>query len=286
MKKFLLISFASVLLFAGCSKRQLIGDIDNFAIGSYLNLVSNDKALLDLNNISNESISIKVRPVGSEIRTINVYAVRGGEELDPADWKLVKTYSVANNSSDITLDVSASELATAFGVPIGDFGPGEQFVLYNETVTSDDRVFNIANSDDDLEGQPAFNSAFRWTGTIICPFDAASTDNVVYEVIQDGWNDFPPGSEVTIMNGPGANQITLVDVFATTVDHKDVIVDIDPATGTATVAKQEYGDYGDGVIWSAEGGGFLFSCTGALDLTITHSSALGALGTKFVLQKK
>ena len=274
MKK-ILIFFFVVTVLNSCKKEYIIADFDNFTIGSYLKLETTVKATLDYNKIASESVSITVTPLGSELEKINVYAVLGGENLDETKWKLVKAVPAA--PGPITLSVSAQELATAFGTTPAGLSPGNQYTFYNQNVTRDGRTFDVSNSEDDLEGQPGYQAAFRWQAIVFCAYDPASTNNVSYEVVNDGWGDLNAGDIVIVKNGPGANQISLGGVYPTAVNHKDIAVDISPANGAATVAKQAYGTYaGDAPrVFSAEGTGFIFSCAGVINLNLRHTDATG-----------
>ena len=288
MKKFIIYIFSITILFS-CKKAYFINDFDNFEIGSYLKLESSDKTTLDYNKLSTEAISITVSPIGSELDKVNIYAVPGGDNLDKTKWKLIKTVA-ASGASPIVLSVSSQELATGLGVALSTLNPGNQYTLYNQNITKDGRTFDVSNTDDDLEGQPGYQSSFRWQAIIFCAYDAASTNNVEYEVVTDDWHDFNPGDVITVKNGPGANQITLVDVYLTTVNHKDIVVNIAPANGAATIPKQPYGTYaGDNQVFEATGTGFIFSCAGTINLNIRHTTTAGGVVPgvfNFSLKKK
>lgn len=269
-----------------CKKAYFINDFDNFSIGSYLRLDQTDKTTIDYNKISTESVAITVTPIGSEIEKVNVYAVLGGDNLDESKWKLVKTFPATGAA--LTLSVTAQELATAFGITPAGLSPGNTYTFYNQNITRDGRTFDVSNTDDDLEGQPGYQSAFRWQAIVFCAFDPASTDNIDYEVVTDGWGDFGVGDIVTVSNGPEANQITLGGVYLTSVNHKDVVVNISPDNGAATVARQAYGTYaGDGNrVFHAEGTGFIFSCAGIINLNLKHTDGTGGNYGTFNLRLK
>ena len=177
----------------------------------------------------------------------------------------------------MSLTVTTTELAAAFGTTPSGLNPGNTYTFYNQNITKDGRTFDVSNSDDDLEGQVGYQSAFRWQAIVFCAYDAASTNNVDYEVVSDEWGDFGVGDIVTVKNGPGANQITLVGVFATTINHKDIVIDVAPANGAATVAKQAYGTYSfDPRTIQAEGNGFIFSCAGLININLRHTATDGS----------
>lgn len=274
MKKIAIYILLVTVLFA-CKKAYFINDFDNFSIGSYLRLDKTEKTTVDYNKIATESVAITVTPIGSDLEKVNIYAVLGGGNLDESKWKLVKT--VPATGSALTLSVTAQELAAAFGITPAELSPGNTYTFYNQNITKDGRTFDVSNTDDDLEGQPGYQSAFRWQAIVFCSYDPASTNNIDYEVVTDGWGDFGVGDIVTVTNGPGANQITLGGVFPTSINHKDIVVDIAPANGAATVAKQAYGTYtGDAPrVFNAEGTGFIFSCAGVINLNLKHTDATG-----------
>lgn len=274
MKKiFVYLSLMAVL--SSCKKAYFTNDFDNFEIGSYLRLDQTEKTTIDYNKVESESVGITVTPIGSDLEKVNIYAVLGADNLDESKWKLVKT--VPANGSALNLTISAQELATAFGTTPAGLSPGNTYTFYNQNITRDGRTFDVSNTDDDLEGQPGYQSAFRWQAIVFCAYDPASTNNIDYEVVTDGWGDFGAGDIVTVTNGPGANQITLGGVYLTSVNHKDVVVDISPANGAATVARQAYGTYaGDGNrVFLAEGTGFIFSCAGIINLNLKHTDGTG-----------
>ncbi|MBC7828523.1 MAG: hypothetical protein H7122_12305 [Chitinophagaceae bacterium] len=285
MKKILIYILLIALSFS-CKKAYFQNDFDNFSIGSYLKLERADKTTLDYNKIATESVTITVTPIGSEVEKINIFAVLGGENLDKSKWKPVKSIPAAG--SPLTLTVTAQELATAFGIQPAGLSPGNQYTFYNQNVTKDGRIFDVSNSEDDLEGQPGYQAAFRWQAIIFCSFDPASTNNIVYEVVNDGWGDFAVGDLITVKNGPSANQITLQGVYATAINHKDIVVDIVPANGAATVIRQAYGTYtGDAPrVFNADGTGFIFSCAGVINLNLRQTDATGGTYGTFNLNLK
>lgn len=285
MKKFIYI--LAIVGFFGCKKAYYTGDFDNFTIGSYLRLDNADKTTIDYNKVNAESVGITVTPLGSDLEKVNIYAVLGGENLDESKWKLVK--SVNATGAALNLTITTQELANAFGTTPTGLSPGNTYTFYNQNVTKDGRTFDVSNTDDDLEGQPGYRSAFRWQAIVFCAYDPSSTNNLEYVVENDGWNDFGVGDIIRVKNGPGSNQITLEGVYPTSINHKDIVVDVAPANGAATVARQAYGTYtGDAPrVFLAEGTGFVFACAGVINLNLRHTDATGGTyGTHNLRLKK
>lgn len=284
MRKIILLFVIGAAGLFSCEKTDLLSNYNNYEIGSYLNLVSADNLTLDASDPAATIVQIKVKPVGSPLEKINVYVVPGGPDGDKTNWTFVKSIPVTD--SLITLSVSGTELVTALGLPISAIEPGAQFTFYNETVTTDGRTFDASNTEDDLEGQPAFNSAFNWTTTAGCPFTNNFNGN--FTIALDEW-DGNNGGTIEVVPGPGENEITLKTPFPFSSNAKDVIVSIDPLTGVATVAKQAYGDYPGfpGLSVTTIGtSNFVFSCTETIDLTLNHTSPAGDFGNYRLLITK
>ena len=284
MRKLILPFILMGVVMISCEKTNLSSDFSNYTIGSYLKLVEAENILLDASAPAASTVSVVAQPVGSPLKEINIYVVAGGPDGDKTKWKAVKTIPVTD--SNITLSVNGAELAAALGISVTDIEPGSQFTFYNETVTTDGRKYDVTNTEDDLEGQPAFQSVFNWTATVVCPF--TNNFNGEYTILLDEW-DGNNGGTITVVPGPGANEITLKTPFPFSANAKDVVVGIDPVTGTATVARQVYGDYAgfpDLSVATTGANNFVFSCTETIDLVFNHTSPAGNFGNfRMVISK-
>jgi spore coat protein U-like protein len=213
---------------------------------------------------------------------------------DTVDWVEVKKINSFPKTYD--LSVSAQELATVFGIELADFSSGDQ-INFNAYVIGDNGdTATWDNLDQDLGTNPGQKQGFRFTTYVSCPFiaaESAGTYRITVDEMEAYYNDL--NYDLIVVAGPGENQITLKNIF----DHPDpdnpgqtydVIVDVDPATGIATVDKQpawhssNFGmPYG---VTSVEGGGFVFTCTGTIILTMEHTVALGSFGTALFVAVK
>jgi hypothetical protein len=284
MRKIILPFLVSAFVMMSCEKTKLASDVSNYTIGSYLKLVEAENLLLDASAPAASTVSVIAKPIGSALEKINIYVVAGGPDGDKTKWKPVKSVPVTDTV--VTLGVNGTELAAALGIPITDIEPGSQFTFYNETVTTDGRKYDVTNTEDDLEGQPAFQSVFNWTATVVCPFTNNFSGD--YTIVLDEW-DGNNGGDVTVVPGPGANEITLKTPFPFSANAKDVVISIDPVTGAATVAKQVYGDYPgfpDLSVTTSGANNFVFSCTETIDLLFNHTSPAGNFGNfRLVISK-
>jgi hypothetical protein len=226
---------------------------------------------LDYSNLAGSSVSCKVYSYGVlKAAKVAIYASTRNN-TDTTTWRKIKEVNLVNDKA--TLTVSATEMATALGIATSALQPGTQYNLYNQVITEDGRKFSIANTFADYESNVNYNHAFRWTATIVCPFVAPMAGN--YEVLQDDWADWGVGDVVQVLDGPGANQLNLRNVYPAPfygVVVNPMVVNVNAATGAATVPNVTYGNYTafGNVIASASGSGFVFSCTGTITLRLAH----------------
>lgn len=266
MKSKLMFIAAIGMLFtiSSCEKdsKNPLDDAGVVPLGSYLTLVESINQNVDFSDATS-SVSIKVTGVGSPVDKIDMLVVEGAT-LDVSAWKLIKSISYTGEGTE--LSTTNGEISAALGVPLQ---PGVQYTIYNRVTTVDGRVFDLINAGPNVEA-PDFASVFQWTVNAVAPYTGNMAGD--YKVNVDAWVDYAVGTILTgaVIDGPGANQITLNVYpnpdFGSPLDP--IIVDIDPATGVATVPAVLYGDYG--VLISCEGGGYVFSATGTVDLTLNH----------------
>ncbi|HRI19438.1 MAG TPA: hypothetical protein PLA68_00730 [Panacibacter sp.] len=284
LSSLLFIAACSSALFScvkGDSTNPLLS-VDQLEVGSYISFIEKTNITFNIADLDNSVVSFSVNKTGSDVDHIDMFVVQGANS-DPSTWKLVKTVPYTGDGT--VLSASATETATALGITFDNFDPGGSFTFYQRITTTDGRKFDVTNINSQVESNSNYNMAFRLTAYIGCPFIAPVGGT--YEVIEDGWEDWGAGDIVTVEDGPGENQISLSGVYPNP-DYGDpvnpIVVDIDPATGFATVPDVEYGDYG--VLISCNGSGFVFSCTGTIDLNLDHFQAAGDYGVyRLVLHK-
>lgn len=287
MKKTYLFIAVLAILTASCNKA--VDFYKELGKGSYLTLVKTTNVNLDQADVAS-TVSQTVNSNGEPVESVNLYVSATPSLNKTANWKLLKNIPF---SGETVLSATHQEIATALGLTAGNLVPGTVFYLYNEVVTADGRTFSMVNTSSlDLESQPAFNVAMQWKATVVCPFEAAPFDNQTYVVVEDGWEDVFPGDELNVKLGPGANQITVEGYPATSSLHQDLVIDIDPASGAATVAKFNYGAYSTGgtqyTAATAGSSNFVFACTTTIDVLLNHVTAGGSnLGNyRLLLTKK
>jgi hypothetical protein len=274
-----------------CKKDEIISDPASLAIGSYVTLVKSNNNIIDYSNLSASKVSIVVKEYGTPVDKIKLHVTKGTTTTDKSKWKLIKEVPY---SGETLLEVSATEIAKALGIPVTGLEPGATYTIYNQLITKDNRTFDISNTFAEFAGLTAYNMALTWTAVIVCPFVSTGFAGN-FQVTEDGWGDYSPGDVVTVTNGPGANQITLTlypNPAAGGANGKPWVVAINPATGAATVASQPYGDYPafggytNLKIKTAGTSNYVFSCVGTISLRLNHTGDGGNFGDYNLKLKK
>jgi hypothetical protein len=293
MKKILIfLSFVLAILASSCKKtgeQNPLADIKNLSVGSYPTLVSNGN--LNFNyNVPTSKVDIKIDKYGEDIDKIDLFVVEGANS-DPAKWKKIK--SIPFTGSGTALSATSQEVATALGVTVASLSPGNFYTFYNRAITKDGKQYDLSNVGSALGSNSNYNACLQWTAYITCPFSGPVGGS--YKVVYDGdWQDWSTGDIVQVTDGPAANQINLSKVWPNPAygDIKDpLLVNIDPATGSAKVPKVTFGINYPGTATAQGSGagdfaGYVFSCTGYITLTMNvtyNGSPQGAL--KLKLQK-
>ncbi len=286
MKKLIItLSSIALVLFGvySCKKDNISGDKNNLIGGSLLTLTKNINGNLDFSKPT-ATVSIQVGSKGAAVTSVNIYLATGTDPLDKTKWKLIKNLPFTDG---MTITASTAEIAAALAP--ATITPGNQYVLQNEVVTTDGRKFNAINTPSNYTSFAVYKIIFTWTATAVCGFDQAASIGT-YKVVYDGdWVDFATGDIITVTAGPDANSIQFLAYPAAGaggVGRLPWIVNVDAATGAATVATQPAGSYGT-VPAKVAATGFVFSCTGYINLLVdvTYGTDLYS-GNKFQLQKQ
>ena len=262
----------------------------NLGVGSYLTLQSAVNLNFNFNTPAS-TVSIKVDQYGGEVDKIVLYVVAGANS-NPATWKKIKT--VPFTGAGTVLSVTSQEVATALGTTVPLLAPGTFYTFYNQVITKDGRTFDVTNTLGALESNSNYNAVLRWAAFITCPFVAPVAGN--YRVVQDDWADWSTGDIVVVTDGPGANQVNLSLVWpgvpAGGIVKNPFIVNVAPATGTASIPKVDFGTYGGSTIYTAQNpagaasAGYVFSCTGLITLRVLITAGASSFGVNaLVLQK-
>ena len=286
MKKTYYFSLILLLLIASCKKPA---DFYNeLGKGTTLTLVKLNNGLLNAVDATS-TVSLVINFNGAPVESVNLY-VSTAPTKDKTKWKLIKNIPF---NGETTISATNAEIAKALGLTPGALSPGSVFDLYNEAITKDGRKFSSANTSDiDLENQPAFNTAFHWNATVVCPYNSASLAGT-YKVIQDDWQDWNPGQLVQVTVGATSNTVDISKVWPNPV-FGQVVTPL-----TFTVDKDGIVTVPTGVVWGNYGvrpsdetktlagsTGFVFSCTGVIDIKVHFSYGGADQGFPHLILKK
>lgn len=269
-----IIASASLLFLFGCQKGDINGAFESQTTGSYLTKVAIGNKIINYSNLAGSKVDVTVKEYGNPIDKVKVFVSAGSATTNTGLWKAVKEVPY---SGDTKIEVSASEIAAALGVPVTDLSPGTSYTLYNQVKSKDGGTWDITNMASAFYGSPNYNMLMSWDATVVCPFTGNMAGN--YKVIQDDWVDWSPGDIVQVTDGPAANQINLTQVWPNPAYGSPVnpfVVNVDAATGTATITSGvtigDYSAYGYTLVTGSGSTGYVFSCTGDIKLRVRLSA--------------
>ncbi len=260
-----------VIALSSCQKGDVVQDVNSLSIGSYVTLVSAGNNIIDATNLAGSKVSASVKEYGSPQEKLIVYVTRGPQTSNKSLWKKVKEYT--NSGGTYNLEVSGQEIANALGVTPG---PGETYILYNQVVTKDGRVFDVSNTLPDLASVGTYNLKLTWNAVVVCPF-VPSQATGTYVITRDNW-DLSVGETVNVLAETGKATIDVIFPYAAPPGINPVVVTVNPQTGASTISRQTYGSYGAGFEnFRCEGtAGFYFSCKGEFSINLTHTLPNGS----------
>ncbi|MBS1668728.1 MAG: hypothetical protein JST58_15230 [Bacteroidetes bacterium] len=291
MKKLLIIAVAIASVYFTVNSCKKTGgninpltSVSNLGIGSYLVLDSNINLNFNLTQIATSTVGIIVHgyPGGEAVDHVILYATLGST-WDTTQWHQVTSIPYTGKGTKLT--VTGAQLGTAMGVDPTTFAPGTFYTFYTRVVTKSGKTYDVnntgTNSGSGINGGTYYYAAMSFAAYVTCPFTGGMAGT--YKVIQDGWGDWNAGDLVQVTDGPGPNQINLSQVYPNP-KYGSVInpllVNVDPATGAATVPKVDFGNYGYTATVTS-GSGYVFSCVGYI--TLSNDIFAGPYGDQGVL---
>ncbi|MDT3402981.1 hypothetical protein [Mucilaginibacter terrae] len=111
---------------------------------------------------------------------------------------------------------------------------------------------------------------------------------VPYTVVADGWQDYAVGSTIPVKIIDATH---LSFVYGVTDNVQPIVITIDPATNKTSVTKQVYGNYGDGLNFSAasvagSADNQVLPCQLTVGVRLAHTSSAGSYGSFTITLKK
>ena len=187
------------------------------------------------------------------------------------DKSVVKTIQADITSFPTTVEVTGTQLATLFGVPIvaGDnFQIGVDLTMSNGVKFEAFPVTGNAYASG-TAAQPGSSTTINYVA--VCEFDNASF-NGNYVVQQDDWADFAVGDLVEVKPGTGDNEISILAYPSPAFgeNRKPMIIKVDAATYEVEIDEQVIGDYfGAPPNATARGTGTVNPCGDNISLLVT-----------------
>jgi hypothetical protein len=270
---FSLMSLLFIMSFASCKRDGHVSDNENLSQGSYLKIDGAVNTVLDFGNINTTSASIVVSEYGKSIDSIRLYVTAGENAKAKANWKYIKTVAYGGAT---TLNVKATEIATALGTTTSTFVPGSFFTIYNEIVCKDKSIFNVENTKG-FAGGGAYKMIMTWNPVIACAYNSTGMAGLWEIVSDDDWQDFSAGETVNAtVTSPTVLSIDIYPAPAYASPGQSIIptkITIDPTSGAASVADQAITSYGASMIaarvqTNAASKSWVFSCAKTMSLSL------------------
>ncbi len=236
---------------------------DPSVLGSFVTL-SQESLVIDFTNPSS-TYDFTIDAPSSNVSEYNlsVQRISAGDTTDLAPLTSINTFPGS-------LSITAGEIADALGQSPDDFLAGDQFDFRAEVVGTDGSTATYENLNGDSTGPGQFQGLFHTT-YLSCPFVAADAAGE-YTVSFHRFDAFfgPQGETRTVVAGPGPNQITILGGAVILDGADDLVIEVDPGTGIASYGgasgQVHFNTFGPGTYLGV--GGFVFSCTGVIDISI------------------
>ncbi|MBL4676352.1 MAG: hypothetical protein JKY70_09145, partial [Mucilaginibacter sp.] len=223
-------------------------------------------------------------------KKIDVVVMKNGDRAN------VKTVQTDITTFPTTATFTGVQIKSLFGVSAA---LGDSYTLGANITTNDGKLYPAFSpaAVDDSQTNPGISSLVGSSPTItygsLCGFHmsdyGAIGSNVPFTVVTDQWADYAKGSTISVHI---IDETHLSFVYGVTNNIKPIIIEIDPANNKTSVAKQVYGNYGDGLDFSAvsvagSADNQVLPCQTVVGVRLSHTSSAGSYGSYTItLQKK
>jgi hypothetical protein len=211
------------------------------------------------------------------------------------DKSIVKTIQAGVTTFPTTLEVTGLQLATLFGAPIV---LGDKFEIGADVTTQSGQTFQAFPLSGSAYGANVANQPGASTSVIFaagCPFNIHDFGGN-FKVTVDDWNDFGVGSIIPVTVA-GPTKLS----FASPVNNKPIIIDVNTLSHVTSVASQPYGDYkaaGIDPTWPygvanivsvSNAANFVDPCAKVISIAVVYTVSAGQFtnsGAPFILAMK
>tara|TARA_R110002020_G_scaffold246888_2_gene460749 strand:+ start:1599 stop:2474 length:876 start_codon:yes stop_codon:yes gene_type:complete len=278
--KNLLLKFCSLLLLvivAGCEDNSKSPQIE-LENGAYV-FVDVERTVIDVTDIENSTYGGTLYAPSGNVASheFSVRRISNGvaSEFGPV---FIAT------SFPAEFGIGAAAISDALGIQISDIQPGDQFDLVGTSISMDGREVNYSDLGIDIAGETGQRQAYDLTTFVSCPFvqaDALGTYTITSDpngFVLNGQTQFE------VVAGENANQIIMINPFGGT-EAYNIAIDVSDA-GIATIEEQTAFSTTEACCAGYEattidGGGFVFSCSGAIQFNFGTSLAQIGTGALF-----
>jgi len=237
--------------------------------GAFPKFVNPIETAVGVDLISNLEYSFSVYDPNNSIKSydLKIYAVIGGTQTAVKDVSVTTSFP-----SDFNFSIQ--EMADILEVSVDDFSFGDSIGFVGSCISKSGIFYDATTNTENTLNAPGYNSAFGFAFTILCPGEVMPQDlEGVWTITLDDFGVVLDNGVFQVIQGPDANQITLIDPFGhvnlATGNSFNVVMDITgPSAGHIEVQDSwDSGAYGltygigriagDGTIFKCVGNGFM-----------------------------
>lgn len=269
-----------LVLFVACeeNERPIFDTVNGRSIAGFSGATETPNIIYNPAADTDNVITVGVTTVSTTDRAVQLSLDLESSTLDPSFYT-VSTLTPVIRAGEFTTDI----IITTIGTP----------ALPN----ADDIVSLSLVSVEGAEVLDTGDINLSIGVSVQCPEVRLADIPGTYNIIVDEFETSVGDLEMEVIAGPGPNQVTMVNPF----DHPNpdsggvadfqVVIDIDPDTGAASVARQpawhcdNFGcGFGQGRV---NGIGISLDCIGQIQLTLSHTVDAGSFGDfAFTIEKQ
>jgi hypothetical protein len=285
MKNIFKLLFLSLFLFS-CNEEDVKHDMADYTKGGYAKFQTEVKTI-DYNG-GNGALTYTALDANANAASYSIYKVSAS--ISGIALPAENVTDIVYTSFPAQVSVPLNQLAGYFGLTGADLTYGDSFRVFARVTTTDGRVFDgeipstvpgvVPNGNvttgDLLNSTFGYNQAMQFGVTVACPSYSTAAMLGTYTSTVDPFVAVPPGHTFQCVQGANPNQLKFINW---TDEGYDLVVDIDPASQSASVTRQAAWVSGTYGVASVNGSGLVFSCIGTLNLGLTHTVAAGSFGS-------
>jgi hypothetical protein len=221
---------------------------------------------------------------GDKPKQYDIVVIKNNDKSNP------KVIQAGITTFPTTISITGQDLIDLFGE---DIGLGDAFNIGANVITLDGKTYDAfpvggSTYAPGISNLPGINTSLRFAAP--CLFDPAAYTAGDYKVVFDEWNDYIPDDAAK-----GTVAVTKIDdthysfKYLVTSDAQPIVMVVDPADNSVSVASVVYGAYGTDFITAVgvPGGSSVDPCDVSFTVQLNHTYSGGDLGNytiKFMKQ--